>query len=117
MKISLNWLKRHIDFHEENLSLMEKAAIAAGMELENIQYINPILQVKVLSVTRMEKMRVKICTADLRFFNEQIIQVLCGADNVREGMFTLCAPIGTTIPNGLTIAERDIVGHKSYDGT
>ena len=43
----------------------------------------------------------------------ELLDVVCGAPNVRAGKFYPFAPTGTTLPGGLTIQKRKIRGHTS----
>lgn len=120
MKLTLNWIKRHIDFVdltiEDLLYKIEEAVIKVGMELDEVQFINPLLQVQIKKVINIEGLRVKKCLVNLSSFKyiDNKEEILCGGTNVQEGMYSLLAPLGTTLKNGMTILERKIRGHSSY---
>ena len=43
----------------------------------------------------------------------ELLDVVCGAPNVTAGVLYPFAPVGTTMPNGITIERRKIRGHVS----
>ena len=54
--------------------------------------------------------RLKVCDVDVG--EEEIKKVVCGANNVRENLKVVFAPIGSTIPsNGLILKKKDIRGY------
>ena len=44
------------------------------------------------------------------FGGKETKEVVCGAPNVREGLKIPYAPLGTTLPNGLTLEPKKIRG-------
>jgi phenylalanyl-tRNA synthetase beta chain len=42
-----------------------------------------------------------------------MIQIVTGAENVREGQYVLVAQIGASIANGMTMTSRTLQGHES----
>lgn len=55
--------------------------------------------------------KLKIC--DVKDGN-QVIQVVCGAQNVRVGMITVLAQVDSTTPSGLNIKTSDLRGIASH---
>ena len=125
--LTLNWLKRHIDFFEKDiLKLLEKIDFILnqkGAEVEDIRLVNPLITVKIIDIARKEGVKVAICKTEIpeetrRFLKSydsysNPIQVLCGASNVKSGMFVILAPLETQIC-GFTIAPRSIKGLESF---
>lgn len=126
MKISYKWLCKHISLFESNiikcLDNIDHILTDLGIEVEYIQFINPVIGVKVLSVNSLPGMRVRQAKISLSqeirkylsYEYDDEIEILCGANNVRDGLITAFAPINTTIPNGLNIQKRKIKDYESY---
>jgi phenylalanyl-tRNA synthetase beta chain len=120
MKVSLRWLKRHADI-DINLNLLHDVLVNCSLEVENIHIVNPTVVVKIHKVERREGLNVQICqtTIDNELlrktlnYDENYIQVLTGAEGVKEGMTTVLAPLNTTV-NGITIQPRTIRNHESF---
>jgi phenylalanyl-tRNA synthetase beta chain len=54
--------------------------------------------------------RLSLCTVDS---GKGHVQVVCGAPNVQTGAFYPFAPVGSTLPGGLTLSRRKIRGEYS----
>ncbi len=100
MKFTLSWLKDHLDT-DATLSEIAHKLVTLGLEVENIE--NPAEKLKgfvVGQVVKREKHpnadRLNLCQVDAG--TGELIQVVCGAHNVREGMKVVFAPVGTVIP-------------------
>jgi tRNA-binding protein len=42
------------------------------------------------------------------------LSIVCGADNVRQGILVVVARIGAIMPNGLLIKHNKLMNHDSY---
>jgi phenylalanyl-tRNA synthetase beta chain len=87
MKVSLNWLKEHVDI---SLSPDELAHVLtmAGLEVEGIevvgQNLDHILVARILEVrSHPNADRLSLCQVDT---GTDIVQVVCGAPNAAEGV-------------------------------
>lgn len=105
MKISYNWLKQFIqtDKTPEELSLI---LTNIGLEVESLEKVQPIaggleglVIGKVMScVQHPNADRLRVTTVDVG--RPELIQVVCGAANVAEGLKVVVATVGTTVhPN------------------
>jgi phenylalanyl-tRNA synthetase beta chain len=116
MKLSLNWLADHVDLaglapdaiaHE----LTMKTALIEGVERPGAG----LEQVRVGLVVHQEKHpnadRLSFCKVDA---GSGIVEVVCGAQNVAKGQKICYAPVGCTLPNGLTLEARKIRGILSH---
>ena len=112
MKFTLSWLKEHIDTNS-SLEEITESLTEIGLEVESV--INPEKDLKgffVGKVLSAEKHpdadRLKVCKVDV---GDEIKEVVCGATNAKEGLLTIYAPIGSTIPKSkMTIQKTKI--HK-----
>ncbi|MDX5321712.1 MAG: phenylalanine--tRNA ligase subunit beta [Bacteroidota bacterium] len=122
MKISLNWLKQHIELNESAAVLAEKLT-GCGLEVESVALtssvegglegllIGEVLFCEPIPDTdHLNKTRVRV-GEDLE------LPIVCGAANVKAGLKVVVAPPGTTIyPTGgepFTIGKRKLKGEVS----
>ena len=116
MKFTLSWLKEHIDT-SSSLEEITESLTEIGLEVESV--INPEKDLKgfvVGKVLSTEKHpdadRLKVCKVDV---GDEIKEVICGATNAKEGLLTIYAPIGSTIPKSkMTIRKTKIRGVISH---
>ena len=116
MKFTLSWLKYHLKTESSLEELTDKLSML-GLEVETIRDQAKILRpFKISCVTSVNMHpnadRLKICKVDA---GDGIVQVVCGAPNVREGMKGVFAPAGTYIPGTeLTLKSTTIRGQESH---
>lgn len=73
---------------------------------------NEICVVQITQVTKHPSAnKLKLCEV---FDGTHSHSLVCGADNVRENMLTVLAPINSILPNGKTIELAEIRGEKSF---
>jgi phenylalanyl-tRNA synthetase beta chain len=115
MKFTYNWLKEYVD---TPLSPQEVGAglTMLGLELENMSSTVPsldgVLVGKVLTCEAHPKStRLHVCQVNI---GREELKVVCGAPNVAAGQFVAVAPPGTTLPGGLKIEARPILGVESH---
>lgn len=119
MKVSLNWLKRHVDLPESVLEI-EKKLTAVGLEVEGREEPGKVYASLIVA-------KVKECAKHPEsdhlsitkvFDGTQDLQVICGAPNVAAGQTVCFAPIGSELPmpNGetLKIKKAKIRGVESF---
>lgn len=115
MKVSLNWLKSYISVDLEPSVLSEKLTMA-GLEVEAIEekydYLTHVVVAKVLDVNRHPNAeKLSVCRVDVG--GAQPLQIVCGAPNVRKGMFSPCALEGAVLPGDLKIKAGKLRGEIS----
>jgi phenylalanyl-tRNA synthetase beta chain len=124
LKLTLNWLKRHMNFHNDDVLFLIKQIDLIlnnkSIEIEEIKLINPFIVTEITDYQRKEGLKVGICKtildediAHLLCYKQPEIQVLCGANNPKIGLKTILAPIGTKVGD-FVIAHRQIKGEDSY---
>ena len=115
MRVPLSWLKEYVDF-EDSVEGFRDRLTFSGLEVEGIETFGAALDPRVVAarILRVERHpnadRLTLCTID---HGAGELRVVCGAPNVREGMVTVFAPIGVTLPNGLTLKKAKIRGVES----
>ena len=100
MKITFDWLKDHLDTKLKEDRLLEQLT-NVGLEVESVENLSSGLDLfKVAKILRTEKHpnadRLKVCDVDVG--EKEIKKVVCGAPNAREGLITIYAPPGATVP-------------------
>jgi phenylalanyl-tRNA synthetase beta chain len=112
MKITLSWLKDHLDTDVAVEALADKLS-AMGLEVESID--DPGKRLAAFTIARVLEAkphpnadRLRVCKVDT---GKGIVEVVCGAPNARSGMIGVFAPIGTYIPGtGITLEAKPVRG-------
>ena len=117
MKITFDWLQDHLktNFKEKHLL---KQLTNIGLEVESIESLSTDNELfKIAKIIKTEKHpnadRLKVC--DVNIGENEIKKVVCGATNAREGLITIYASPGATIPKTKTkLVSAKIRGVMSY---
>jgi phenylalanyl-tRNA synthetase beta chain len=115
LKFSLSWISKHIKFNSDiTLEKISNSLTSLGLEVESItdpsKDLEGFIIAKIIEITQHPNAdRLKICKVKIE---DKEFSVVCGASNVKEGLKTVFAPIGTTIPSsGLVLKKKDIRGY------
>lgn len=117
MKLTLSWLKDHLDTDEPLEKLADKLTMI-GLEVEGIEdkakVLAPFIIAKVLTAAKHPNAdKLQVCTVDVGDGGTPV-QVVCGAPNARAGLVTVFAPPGTYIPaKDFTLGIGNIRGVES----
>ena len=100
MIISMSWLKNHLST-KANIKQVIERLTEIGLEVESVKspasdFDNFIICKVVKSQKHPNADKLKLCYVDVG--KENLVKVVCGAPNARDGLFTVYAPPGTTIP-------------------
>ena len=100
MIISLSWLKNHLST-KANLKQVVERLTEIGLEVESTKSSNHELDNFIIcKVVKSQKHpnadKLKLCEVDIG--EENLVKVVCGAPNARDGLFTVYAPPGAVIP-------------------
>ncbi len=100
MITSLSWLKNHLAT-KANLNQIVERLTEIGLEVENIKLSNDNLDNFIIcKIIKSQKHpnadKLKLCDVDVGTGN--LVKVVCGAQNARNGLFAVYAPPGTFIP-------------------
>lgn len=121
MKISYSWLKRYFK-GEATPEQMAEMLTSIGLEVESLERIEALpgglAGVVVGQVITCQQHpdadKLKLTTVDVG--TDTLLNVVCGAPNVRQGLKVLCAQVGAKLPMGgqeLTIKRSKIRGAVS----
>ena len=100
MIITIPWLKEHLKTSAKESEIINQLT-NIGLEVEGIKENSEEMgKFKIAKVLKAEKHpnadKLKIC--DVTIGGKDILKVVCGAPNAREGLITIYAPTGTIIP-------------------
>ena len=99
MKLTLSWLKEHLDTTAD-LNTIVETLTRIGLEVEGVD--NPLENLKGFITARAEDVRMHPDSDHLHLLTvntgKEKLQVVCGAPNVKEGLIGIFAPVGTLIP-------------------
>lgn len=119
MKVSISWLKRHVDL-PESVEEIEAALTSVGLEVEGKEepgkVYDKLVVAKVLTCDpHPDSDHLHITTVN---DGKETIQVVCGAPNVAAGQTVVLAPIGAELPmedgTKLKMKKSKIRGVESF---
>jgi len=120
MKILLSWLNEYGDFADPTdsaaVARVADAITALGLEVESVEVIGETVEgVVTAKINRLESHpdAAKVQRVHVTTGAGDELHVWCGADNISEGDIVPLATLGTTMPNGMTIERRGILGIDS----
>jgi phenylalanyl-tRNA synthetase beta chain len=113
MLISLNWIKDFVDLPSMPPKELASKFTLATAEVEDViikgEGLRPVTVVEIKSLKpHPDSDKLNLVTFDVG--NGTTKEVVCGAPNVRPGLKVPYAPIGTTLPNGMTLEPKKIRG-------
>lgn len=116
MRLSLNWLRELVDLSGLSAAQVADALTFHVAEVEGVEAVgralDPVKAARVLTVARHPNAdRLSVCTVDAG--DGLVRTVVCGAPNVAAGQVVCHAPVGATLPNGLTLTKRPVRGVES----
>ncbi len=100
MIITIPWLKEHLKTSAKESEIINQLT-NIGLEVEGIKENSGEMgKFKIAKVLKAEKHpnadKLKVC--DVTVGGKEILKVVCGAPNAREGLITIYAPPGAVIP-------------------
>ncbi len=114
MKIVESWLRSFVNPPLSTLELAHKLTMS-GAEVEGIAPVAPaftgVVVGLVKSVTKHpDADKLNVCAVDA---GGALLQIVCGAPNVREGIKVPCAVVGAVLPGGFNIKAAKLRGVDS----
>ncbi len=117
MKFTKDWLSDHLSTSKSEKQIIEKLN-GIGLEVEKVDHTkNELSDFVVAKIIKANKHpnadRLKLCDVDIG--TKETLKVVCGAPNAQDGLLTIYAPPGATIPkNGMKLEVSKIRGETSY---
>lgn len=112
MHISLNWIKDFVELPDMPAKELGSRFTLTTAEVEGIHAkgagLDKVSVVHVISKKpHPEADKLNLVTFETGSGTREVV---CGAPNVKEGMKVFYAPVGTTLPNGMTLEPKKIRG-------
>ena len=100
MKFTKDWLDDHLKTKKNEKQIIEKLN-KIGLEVESVEPLkndlNNFIVAKIIKANKHPNAdRLKLCEVDVGAATS--VKVVCGAPNATEGLLTVYAPPGSTIP-------------------
>ena len=115
MLLPLQWLREFVPYEGTAQDLGDRLTML-GLELEEIA--RPFDGIKDVIVGHVvecgkhpEADKLSVCRVDV---GSEILDIVCGAPNVAAGQKVPVAPVGATLPNGMTIKKAKLRGAPSH---
>ena len=113
MKLSLNWLNSLVDISDLSTEEIESRAVKAGFEIEGKVKIgegtNLIVGKVIECHDHPDSDHLHVTKVDI---GKEVLDIVCGAPNCREGIKVIVAQVGAKLPGG-EIKAGVIRGEKS----
>ncbi len=115
MKFTLSWLSTFVSVDDVSPEALADKLTMLGLEVDAVtslyQGLEQIITAKVLTVEKHPNAdRLTLCQVDT---GEEVVQIVCGAPNVRQGLVTALARPGTRLPDGMKIKKAKVRGAQS----
>ena len=111
--ISLNWVKDYIDIENEDLNELAVKITKAGVNVEKVmknRIDNLVIGEVKECIDHPDSDHLHVCQVDI---GEKVVQIVCGAPNVRKGLKVLVALPGCILPGDFEIKVGKIRGQES----
>ncbi len=111
--ISLNWVGDYIDIKDQDVYELATKITKAGINIESVvtHHIDNLVIGKIKSVKdHPDSDHLHVCEVDV---GEEVLQIVCGAPNVKEGLKVIVAKVGAILPGDFEIKKSKIRGVES----
>ena len=113
MAISMNWVKDYVDLNDVDLKDLAKKITDSGVNVEKVvtSELNNLVVGHVLEcVMHPDSDHLHVCKVDV---GNEVLQIVCGAHNVKEGLKVIVSLPGAILPGGFEIKKSTIRGVES----
>lgn len=115
MKLTFKWLNEYVNLDGLTAEQIADRLSMLGLEVDAVMHLAKGLEG--LLTARIRRVlphpdadRLTVCEVEV---GAEIIQVVCGAPNAREGLLTAIARPGVTLPGGMKIKKAKVRGQES----
>ena len=116
MKVSLSWLREYIPVDLDPKEISDRLTMA-GLEVDGVEslydYLDNVIVGQVVQA-RQHPNADKLTCCDVDVGKGQFFPIVCGAPNVREGMYVACALPGAVLPGDFKIKKSKLRGEPSH---
>ena len=117
MRISLNWLKKYVNvpvLDEELVRLIGARLVEVEGVIDETHKYDKIYVVKVVKAEKIPDTHLTLCQIDNG--GDELVQVVCGAPNVREGMLAAWIAPGAVVPASVDEDAPFVIGKRKMLG-
>ena len=111
--ISMNWVKDYVDLEGENLEELATKITKAGINVEAVvtNHIDNLVVGEVVECNdHPDSDHLHVCKVNI---GNEIVQIVCGAPNVRKNLKVIVALPGAVLPGNFEIKAGKIRGEES----
>ena len=111
--ISLNWVKDYIDIEDQDVKELATKITKAGINIEGVythKIDNLVIGEVVECTDHPDSDHLHVCKVDI---GSEVLQIVCGAHNVRKGIKVIVAKVGAILPGDFEIKQNKIRGVDS----
>ncbi|MBR3056069.1 phenylalanine--tRNA ligase subunit beta [Candidatus Saccharibacteria bacterium] len=116
MKISLNWLKKYVEVpvsDDELIRLIGSRLVEVEGVIDETHKYDNIYIVRVERAERIPDTHLTLCQINV---GDRLVQVVCGAPNVREGMLAVWIAPGAVVPASVHEDVPFVIGKRKMQG-
>ena len=98
--ISLKWINDYVDLKDVDLNKLALKITKAGINVEKVTTTNIdnlVIGKVIKCVPHPDSDHLKICQVDIK---SEVLQIVCGAPNVKERLKVIVAIVGAKLPDG-----------------
>ncbi|MDO4508101.1 MAG: phenylalanine--tRNA ligase subunit beta [Candidatus Saccharibacteria bacterium] len=117
MRISLNWLKKYVDIKgsdEELIRLIGARLVEVEGVIDESHKYDKIYVVRVETAEKIPDTHLTLCQINVG--GPELVQVVCGAPNVREGMLAAWIAPGAIVPASVNEDAPFVIGKRKMLG-
>ncbi|MCL2522365.1 MAG: phenylalanine--tRNA ligase subunit beta [Erysipelotrichales bacterium] len=115
MRFSLNMLKTYLKLDKITFEELLAKISLQMIEIEGSHKLSEATGLVIGKVLKVEKHQnsdhLNVCQVDVK---SKVLQIVCGASNVRSGMYVITALENAKLPNGMVIKHTSIRGVESF---
>ena len=116
MKVSLSWLREYIPIDLDPQEISDRLTMA-GLEVDGVEnlydYLDNVIVAQVVQARQHPNAdKLTCCAVDIG--KGELFPIVCGAPNVREGMYVACALPGAVLPGEFKIKKSKLRGEPSH---
>ena len=117
MRVSLNWLKKYVDIKvskEDLVRLIGARLVEVEGVIDETHKYDKVYVVRVESAEKIPDTHLTLC--QINNGGDELVQVVCGAPNVREGMLAAWIAPGAVVPASVNEDAPFVIGKRKMQG-
>lgn len=115
MRVKLNWLNEYVDLSDLSTNEIVNKLSLYSTEIESVERIlsgtNLVIGHVLTCVNHPDSDHLHITTVDC---GDEVLQIVCGAPNIKEGLNVIVAKVGAELPGNFKIKKSKIRGVESF---